>query len=244
MSKKLLMIIIPSAALLSFGLMFGVAWLTRPTAEPQEPVDEQTQQVMQQQQQQMGMAQMQQMQPQMAPVTEPEVKSPKRMMTERQLEDLVNTAKEKIEQYDLKLAGLEREEQRIKMSQETLLKEIGDLEALRVEVADAIANLKSERKRLEQSRIVIGQNEQDNILKVAKAYAAMKQKASPLLVDMCKDLETEDGREKVRTAVKILYNIDEKTQAKILTEMVKNSPGIAGMLTMELKRVAVEPVEN
>ena len=33
MSKKLLMIIIPSAALLSFGLMFGVAWLTRPTVD-------------------------------------------------------------------------------------------------------------------------------------------------------------------------------------------------------------------
>ena len=234
MSKKLLFIIIPTAGVLSFGLMFGVAWLTRPSVPPEE-VDSETQQVMQEQQQQMGLGQ-----PQMPVAEAPQPKSQKRMMSEKMLEELVRTAKDKIEQYDLKLAGLAQEEQRIKMAQETLTREIGDLETLRVEVAEAIANLKTERDRLEQTRINIDQDESENLQKVAKAYAAMKGKASPLLVDLCQDLESPDGREKYKTAVKILYNIDDKTQAKIFAEMAKEHSDIAGLLTMELKRVAAD----
>ncbi len=240
MSKKLLLLMVPVAGVMSFGLMFAVAWLTRPSP-PETPSDQQNQHVVQQQQQQLGVGPVQAATTQEQPVA---TKTQQRMMSEKMLQDLVHTVKEKADEYDTKLAGLSQEEQRIKMAQATLTKEIDQLESLRVEVADAIANLKSERDKLMKTRITIDQSELENLQKVAKAYAAMKAKASPLLVDLCQDTNSPDGRERFETAVKILYNIDSSTQAKILADMSRQNADIAGMLTMELKRVTEAATEK
>ena len=132
MIKKLILTI--AAGLISFGAMFAVAWFTAKTpsaTKAQEPADESKS--------------VQKLPSPLALAAAPDEETKKRTrraMTEKQLENLVYEVRERIQEYDEKLAGLRLREQRLGVAHNELKKDVGDLNNLRVELASTIASLK------------------------------------------------------------------------------------------------------
>ncbi len=233
MSKKLMLIIIPAAALVAFGGAFGVAWLTQP-APPEEPtpMDSQT--------------------PPALAMVPPAGAAPAmmttqsqgldRMMSDQQLRDLVREVQDRIQDYDMKLRGLEAQERRLMTSQKDLKTDIDKLNGLRVDVASAIAELKKQRDTLEQTRIRIKESEVTNLTAVSKTLDGMDaDSAGQLVVNICQNAPTDPG---VATdeagqhyAVKLLHLMEPKKRAKLFVSLVSLEPNLAGQLSMQLKRI-------
>lgn len=234
-SKKL--IIITAAGLMSFAGAFVLGWLTKPP--PASRIDESGQQAL------AGVE------------TVPELPRPgvgvigvvgtasdreKKAMTEKQLKNLVFEVREKIQEYNNKIENHEVLEQRIQSAQDTLKKDIENLNNLRIELASIIANLKSERDKLLKSRLEVALTEKDNLVLIAATYDKMDtSSAGKIMLSMCK---SQTQPEKVDSqgsgfdeAVKILYYMTDRTKAKLLAEVTTTEPKLAAFLTRRLKQV-------
>ena len=230
MSKKLIIITI-AAGLVSFAGTFILGRLTKPAAAEPQAVPEQTipaqDQVLASLSQQKGL--------------EGAVTS-ERAVTERQLKDLIYEVREKIQEYNDKLKGLETREERIQLAQASLKKDIDELNNVHGRLVSAIANLKSERDRLEKSRVEITQIEKTNLISIAATYDRMDPiRASEILTNMCTG-QSQQGTTSTRAAgmddaVKILYYMSERTKAKVLAEVVTTQPQLAAILVQRLKQV-------
>jgi peptidoglycan hydrolase CwlO-like protein len=234
MSKK--QIIIASAAgLLTFIVAFAGTWLvgrSSPTSsETTTPA------------------------PQTAASTQPATTSPesiaadsqtadeaetKKGLTQKQLKSLVYEVREKIQDYEGKMKELEVREARLAMTQDTLKKDIEEMNKLRVELAALVANLKEQRSKLLETRAEIAKSEKANLTSIAATYDKMDPaSASKILSSMCaKQMETgriEGGA--VDDSVKILFYMTERTKAKLLAEMVTSEPKLAAFLCQRLKKI-------
>lgn len=223
MIKKLILTI--AAGLISFGVMFGVAWLTAKTpaaTNAQEPAKESTS--------------AQKLPSPLALRAAPDEETAKRMrrtMTEKQLKSLVYEVRERIQEYDEKLAGLRSREQRLDVTQNELKKDIGDLNNLRVELASTIATLKEERSKLDKTRIEIEKTEQTNLMSIAATYDKMEpSSASIILINMAR-IETGSPND----AIKILHFMGERTKADLLAEVVNTEPDLAAYFCQKLKQI-------
>ncbi|MHC4741156.1 MAG: hypothetical protein ACYS8Z_04565 [Planctomycetota bacterium] len=222
MIKKLILTIL--AGLISFGAMFAVAWLTAKTpaaTQAQEPNN--AGEVVKQLPRPGALE---------AKTDEETEKRMRRVMTENQLKSLVYEVRERIEEYDEKLAALRVREQRLDVAQNELKKDIADLNNLRVELASTIAGLKEERDRLEKARIEIEKTEQTNFMSIAATYDKMDPaSASTIITNMAK-VETGSPND----AIKILYYMTERTKANLLAELANNEPELAAYFCQRLKQ--------
>jgi len=234
MSKKLMIILLPLAALVTFGGAFGVAWLTQPA-----PVEDTAASGTPTQPQNMAMVPPSGAAPALAAT---QSQTMQRMMSDQQLRDLVREVKDRIQDYETKIRGLEARERRLAMSQKDLQTDIDKLNSLRVDVASAVAELKKQRDTLEQSRIRIEESEVLNLTSVSKTLEGMDaDSAGQLVVNICHNAPTDPGvaTEEVgeHYAVKLLHLMEAKKRAKLFVALVSLEPDLAGQLSMKLKRI-------
>jgi hypothetical protein len=235
-SKKLI-IITAAAGLVSFGGAFVFGWLTKPS--PVSPPDELSQPTVAGAGAEMGLARPG---PGAVDTVVAVSDTAKKAMPEKQLKALVYEIREKIQEYDDKLQGLEIREQRLQVAQDVLKKDIEDLNNLRIELASIIASLKEERDSLLKDRIEISNAEKANLVTLAAAYDKMDVSgAGKILTSMCAD-QTQDGKADSRSsgfdeAVKILYYMTERTKAKLLAELATLEPKLAAALSQRLKQI-------
>lgn len=235
MSKKL--IIITVAGLASFAGAFVFAWQTYATPPGQH--DESDQSALANQESELKL--LRQGTDTMGTIGAGN-NAMKKAMTEKQLKNLVYDVREKIQEYDNKLRSLEAREQRLQMAQEMLKGDIENLNSLRIELAAAVATLKSERDKLVKSRVNIQQAEKANLVTIAATYDKMDPaSASKILTNMCTQQiqkGTDEGwNSYMDDAVKILYYMNERTKAKLLAELATSEPKLAAVLCRKLKQV-------
>ncbi len=231
MSKKLI-IIIAAAAVVSFGGAFGTAWLTKPkAAAAAEPNAVAQHGEAARVQAELGLGQ---------PSAEQQEKARQRAMTEEQLRSLVKDVRDKAQEYQDKLDGLQVQEQRIKVAQEALKEDVKALEDLRVEVATAVASLKAQRDELERTRIKITENEKVSLKATSAMYEKMdSDSAARLLANTCKG-KTGTAAERaanVQDAVKTLSMMTDKKRGAVLASLMQTEPDLAGVLVMKLKQI-------
>lgn len=158
------------------------------------------------------------------------------VLTERHLKNLIFDVQDKINEYKQKLAALQNHEERLKVSQQQLEKDISELTALRTEVASMVANLKQERDLLLKTRIEIQESEKANIMLIAATYDKMNAtNAGDIFVNMSKI--SEPPASGIRDVVKILYYMNDRAKAKVLAELVNTEPQLAAVLSQELKKI-------
>ena len=236
--KKKLIIMIVAAGLISFGGSLFFAWLTRPSpqslpVEPNQPALADTETELEPSQPQIGML----------PGTGASDSKPTSTVMEKKLKSLVYEVQVKMQEYNDKLQGLQVREQRLQLAQETLKKDIENLNNLRVELTSIVAGLKNERNKLVKSRIEVEKAEKANLIKIAAAYDRMDSaSAGKILTNMCTSqlssaAATSSGGT-MGDAVKILHYMSERTKANLLAEMVNSQPELAAMLCRKLKQIA------
>jgi len=167
-------------------------------------------------------------------------------MTEQQLRNLVQDVRGKMQEYSNRLQALAVRERRLQMTQDVLKEDIESLNSLRIELASAIANLKSERDKLLKSRLEIDQAEKTNLVSIAATYDKMDVSgASKILANMCgtgslsetQSVEAGHAGSSFDDAVKILHYMTERTKAKLLAELATSEPSLAAALCQRLKQI-------
>ncbi len=244
MNKKLI-ILTAAAGLVSFTGAFVFAWLTEPAStsinqsasggtDQIEPAEKQ--------------AEPKPLQPEVSAIAlrdavddtieQPSIQSG---VTEKQLKNLVYEVMEKKRQYENMLQSLQKRENRIQIAQDTLQKDIENLNKLRTELATMVAHFKEQRDKLLKSRVEITQTEKVNLAKMAATYDKMDSaSAGKILTNMCSpSLNTEpvDGQSNMNDAVKILHYMNERTKAKLLAELGASEPKLAAALCKRLKQI-------
>jgi len=161
-------------------------------------------------------------------------------LSQKQLKSLIYEVRAKIHDYEGKMKELELREERLAVTQETLKKDIDEMNRLRVELASLVANLKDQRSRLLETKAQIAQSEKANLTGIAATYDKMDPaSASKIISSMC-EKQMETGRIQGGTiddAVKILFYMTERTKAKLLAEMVTTEPKLAAVLCQRLKEI-------
>lgn len=236
MSKKLI-IMIAAAGLISFGGAFVYAWLTktakvRPSDELKQPTLAASDSI----------TKPRLPQPEAIGTVGPEDGTTGKAMTEKRLKSLIADIREKMQEYNNKLQALQLREQRLQAAQDTLKKDIEDLNILRVELASITASLKEQRDKLRKTRIEIVQAEKTNLVSMAATYDKMDPtSASKILMSMTKQIQSAgvgEGGNGLNDAVKILHYMTERTKAKVLAELVTSEPQLASLLCQRLKQVS------
>jgi flagellar motility protein MotE (MotC chaperone) len=151
---------------------------------------------------------------------------------ERELDGLIKEMRREIKAYEGKKRDLRLMERRISLAQETLAQQAKNLEDLRIEVAASLTPLKEARAKLERERIRISREEAKNLKQIAAVYEKMR-------ADSCAETIAEmvkSGRDGV--AVGILRAMDERSTAKVLSEM--SDKKMAADLSEMMKRIREE----
>jgi len=157
-------------------------------------------------------------------------------LSQKQLEALISEVREKIEQYNVRLADLKIREDRVKLAHDALRDDIKELENLRVELASGVARLKQQQNELAKSRIRIAKDEESNLAVLAAAYDKMDPtSASQIIASMSKTQNSNST-----DAVKILYYMTDRTKANLLAELAAIEPTVAAYFCQKLKQVVEE----
>jgi flagellar motility protein MotE (MotC chaperone) len=224
---------IAAVGLVSFAGTFVVAWLTKPA--PQSKIDESNQATLSTKETKL-----------MLPPPEGDVISGvgdsemKKAMTEKKLKSLIYEVREKMREYDIKLQGLEVQEQRLQISHSMIKKDLEELNNLRIELASVVTNLKNERDKLLKSRVEIAKSEKANLLSIAAAYDKMDSASAGKILTNMSQMQDGSGSTTFDDAVKILHYMTERTKAKLLAELVTSEPKLAAVLCQRLKQIIEE----
>ncbi len=157
-------------------------------------------------------------------------------LTEKQLEGLIYDVRDKIREYNRRMNELSSTEERVRIAQAQLKKDIEELTDLRTELASTVATLKQEHERLLKTRIEIKKSEQQNLASIAATYDKMNAGGAAEIFTNMSKLDTEQSKG-LTDVVKILYYMNDRTKAKILAELVNTEPKLAAVLSQELKRI-------
>lgn len=225
MNKKLI-IMISVIGLISFAGTFAFGWLTKKAppaqAKPsQSPADNQ----------QLGLKLSQ---PLAATGSAASIDDKMKIaMTEKQLKDLIYEVREKIKEYDYKLQELVMREQNLHTTQQTLKKDITELDNLRIELASTISAIKSEQDKLQKNKIDIANIEKNNLISIAATYDKMDaSQAGKILSNM-----NQARNNNADDAVKILYYMSERTKAKVLASIAETEPAVSADFCRKLKQI-------
>jgi flagellar motility protein MotE (MotC chaperone) len=227
MNKKLI-IIAAAVGLVSFAGMFAYGWLTKKPAQAQQtetgtatPVQPEPDLTQAQSQISAGSNDI------AADATT------SKAMTEKQLKNLITEMREKIQDYNYKLQDIDIREHRMQMTQETLKKDIEELENLRIELASTVARLKNEQDMLLKSRVEISKTEKDNLALIAAAYDKMDSASAGKILTTMGQAQNNNSDD----AVKILYYMPERSKAKILASIAETEPAISAYFCQKLKQI-------
>lgn len=234
--KKQLIVIVASGSI-AFGGAFAAGWLTKPAAAvadgaagPGSPATAPA-----------ATANLSPLQALAATTSASDEDAAARAMTEQQLKDLIYQIREKMKEYDEKVKSLDKERERLNIAGQTLKKDIETLNALRVDLAAAVASAKNERDVLLKTRVQVDQVEKANLLAIAAAYDKMDAaSAGDILVNMATGQSRTGATARsanIDDAVKILHFMQERTKAKVLAEIVAKEPALAAVLCQKLKQV-------
>lgn len=228
MSKKRI-IITAAVGLLSFSGTFVLAWLTQ-SAPSGQPAEEP------------GLSQETTPAESSFEFAKPQVDAgtgDQRMLDQKHLASLIGDVKEKIREYEDKFDALDVREQRLKVAQDVVKKDIEKLDSLRIDIASKIASLKTQQDKLLKVRVEIEEAERTNLMSVAATYDKMDPaSASQILTTMSKTSGQMPGQGTgLDEAVKILHYMTERTKAKLLAELVSSEPTLAATLCRRLKQV-------
>lgn len=225
MIKKI--IIFSAAGLLSFSAMFALAWFTKKT--PPAPIA-QSDQTEAGGQKELSLAQLQ------IPTTGSgmaNISKNRKAMSEKQLKSLVYEIREKIDEYNYKFNDLKTHEQRLKIAQDTLKKDIEELNNLQSQLAATVQLLKNEQENLLKSRVEIAKSEKDNLITIAATYDKMDTaSAGKILTNM-----SQGQGDNVNDAIKILHYMSERTKAKVLAAIAETEPKISAYFCQKLKQI-------
>ncbi len=227
MNKKLI-IIAAAVGLVSFAGMFALAWLTKKPAQVQSPETSEAISA----QQETDLTQTQPQIPAGSSGKAADATTPK-AMTEKQLKNLVTEIREKIQEYNYKLQDIEIREQRVQMTQETLKKDVEELENLRIELASTVARLKNEQDILLKNRVEISKTEKDNLTLIAAAYDKMDSASAGKILTTMGQSQNSNADD----AVKILYYMPERSKAKVLASIAETEPAVSAYFCQKLKQI-------
>jgi len=150
-------------------------------------------------------------------------------LSEKHLIALIRQVRARIDEYQQKEKALEDREQRLQVAQEDLRQEAQGLEALWSRLTTAANQLKDTQTALEQTRLLVSNDEMSNLKHTAKIYDAMDAEAAAGIVEsMCTNGQDTD-------VVKILLFMEERSVAKLLAA-VKDQQLVA-TLCQKMKRV-------
>ena len=241
MNKKRI-IMMAAAGLLSFAGAFAFAWFAAPKTSPQSEIESESGELGEPTltaYDSTGKLQLPEAETMSSVGTvDSEIK---KGMTVRQLKNLVYEVREKTEEYDSKLQGLEVREQRLQIARNLIKKDIEELNNLRVELTLIITSLKEKQAKLKARLIEINKVEKNNLMTIAATYDKMDvTSAGKILTNMSEIEKGEFGESSFDDAVKILHYMTERTKAKLLAELVTSEPKLAAALCRRLKQVVEE----
>lgn len=228
--KKLQIIILASAGLVSFVSAFTVSWFIKRS----QPVLPET--VQKQVQEGTG--------PEMFNIFGPgsnteisliedDATSYKlsKSMTEKQLKSLIYDIREKMKEHRYSEKELDRRRQRMQVIQDTLQEDIDRLDTLRVQLTSILSNLQQQEHSLKQTTLKIEETEQVNMKNLAARYDKMSTDlATNIMINMASNNQLND-------AVKIMYYMSDRTSGKLLGEIGNSKPNLAALISLQLKRI-------
>jgi hypothetical protein len=154
-------------------------------------------------------------------------------ITEKQLRELIYEVRDKIKEYDSKSQELTAREQKLQTVQETLKKDIAELDNLRIELASTVASIKSEQDKLLKSRIEIANTEKTNLVSIAATYDKMDSSQAGKILSNMSNAKNNNADD----AVKILYFMAERTKAKVLASIAETEPAVSANFCQKLKQI-------
>ncbi len=155
-------------------------------------------------------------------------------LTERQLQNLIFDVREKITEYNTRQKTLDEEAARIDLARQGLKTDIEQLNTLREKLDLTLAALKEREEELKKSVLEIEALERSNFQRLAAAYEKMDTtQAGKIMVSMAAANQLQD-------VVKILYFMNDRNAGKLLGEIGATRPEVAGVLSNQLKRVKEE----
>jgi flagellar motility protein MotE (MotC chaperone) len=156
-------------------------------------------------------------------------------LSERQLQNLIEDIRARMQEYRRKEKELAQEEERIQMAHQTLQEEIDRLNQLRAKLAVLTQEIEQKQQQLQETILQINTLEQSNFQRLAATYDKMDTtQAARILAAMAAGPQSAD-------AVKILYYMSERTTAKVLGEIGSAQPELAAMINLKLKRIQELP---
>lgn len=152
-------------------------------------------------------------------------------MLEDQLRNLIVVVRETMKDHKATERDLAAEEQQIEMARETLLADIDRLSKIHDQMKFTISELKSQEASLENALLEIEATEKKNLVSTAAIYDKMDvTQSSEIMINMAENQQLD-------YAVKIMYLMVERTSAKLLGEISTSKPDLASLLTIELNKV-------
>jgi len=223
--KKIQVIILAGAGIVSFAGAFGVTWFFKKS----QPVLPET--VAEQAQEDTGLTgQEPGIGPTVARVSAGS-DALERNMTEKQLQSLIYDIREKMKEYKSREKELDEQEERLEVARASLQQDIDRLNILRVQLASTLASLRQQEDNLKQSMVEITAAEKLNMQRIAGRYDKMDvSQASKIMINMVSNNQLDD-------AAKIMYYMSERTSGKLLGEIGNAKPELAVVLCDQLKRI-------
>lgn len=152
-------------------------------------------------------------------------------MSETQLKNLIFDIRQKMKEYEDKQKGLDQEKQQIEIARKTLQDEVEHLNQLREKLNLSLTALKDKEVSLQKSVLEIETVEKANLQRIAGTYDKMDPtQAGKILSTMAANNQMQD-------AVKIMYYMSDRIAGKVLGEIGNNSPDAAATISLQLKRI-------
>jgi flagellar motility protein MotE (MotC chaperone) len=152
-------------------------------------------------------------------------------LSETQLKSLIFDVRQKMEDYKNKEKTLEQEKQQVDITRKTMQDEIERLTQLQEKLNITLTAIKDKEDALKKSILEIDTMERANLQRIATTYDKMDSaQAGKILVTMVTNKQMPD-------AVKIMYYMSERSSAKVLGEIGSSAPEVAAALSLQLKRV-------
>jgi predicted RNase H-like nuclease (RuvC/YqgF family) len=219
--RKIQIIVIAAAGLVSFAGAFGLTWWIKQQLAPASAAAAAT--------------------PQSAPASAPEQSRAenttlgggvlRETMQEQELKNLIFEVRERMTEYKSKERALAEEEQRIETARKTFDADVERLSQLHDALNVAAARLRQQELALSSRIIEIAAIEKTNLQRIAATYDKMDvTQASKIIINMAANKQVQD-------AVKIVHLMNERTAAKLLGEISTTRPELAALLSTELKQV-------
>jgi flagellar motility protein MotE (MotC chaperone) len=163
------------------------------------------------------------------PSTQPTTSLPQvpALATEHQVDNLVKDLQVRLEDVRKRQLELDQREKRIRISQELLIKQAQELEALRMEMVAPLTSLKEARAVLAKEQLAVTELEKANLKRTAQIYEKMDAESSGrILSGMCESNQEDDAAKILhfmsdRSAGKLLATLDSKLAARLCDKLKK-----------------------